>query len=70
MSFENISEIAGNKDRFVFAYCKDEQGCGHHGRLNLSAILLTHGDMPADRLRDRLRCSRCGGRVRIVMSWK
>jgi hypothetical protein len=70
MPFENISAIAANKDRFVWAYCKNEQGCGHNAKLNLQAILLTHGDMPTDRLRDRLRCSKCGGAVRIVMSWK
>jgi hypothetical protein len=23
------------------------------------------GDMPADRFRDRLRCSKCGGRARL-----
>jgi len=69
MPFENISAIAANKDRFIWAYCRNEQGCGYNSRLNLYAIILAHGDMPTDRLRDRLRCPKCGGRVRIVKSW-
>jgi hypothetical protein len=50
-----------------WAYCKDEHGCGRNARIDIAAIVARTGDMPADRFRRRLRCSKCGKRARLVI---
>jgi hypothetical protein len=54
-------------DWVPWAYCSDEQGCGHNVHLDLAAIIARAGDMPADRFRLRLKCSKCGKRARLVI---
>lgn len=68
-SFEPISQKAG-PDWMPWAYCRDELHCGHNVRLDLPALIARYGDMPSDRFRMRLRCSKCGGRARLVIGWK
>lgn len=53
----------------VAAYC-DERGCQHSARLDLNALATHHG-MDAEFHRERLRCSKCGGRnVQIRFSFE
>jgi hypothetical protein len=54
-------------DWVPWAYCKAEHACGHNARLDLAAIVARTGDMPADRFRQLLRCSKCGKRARLVI---
>ena len=65
-SAELISYYA-TADRVPWAYCKDEQGCGHNAPIDIAATIARTGDMPADRFRQRLRCSKCGKRARLVI---
>jgi hypothetical protein len=63
---ELISQYAG-PEWTAWAYCSDELGCGHNVRVDISAIIARIGDMPASRFRERLRCSKCGKRARLVI---
>jgi hypothetical protein len=63
---ELISWYAG-REWTPWAYCGDEQGCGHNTRIDIAAVIARVGDMPASRFRERLRCSKCGGRARLVI---
>jgi hypothetical protein len=63
---EPISRYAGS-EWTSWAYCRDEQGCAHNTRIDIAAIIARTGDMPAKRFRERLRCSKCGGRARLVI---
>lgn len=67
--FHPISQRAG-REWLPWAYCRDEARCGHNARLDIAAIIARTGDMPADRFRERLRCSRCGSRARLVIGWR
>jgi hypothetical protein len=64
--FRPISEYAGHEWN-PWAYCSDEAGCGHATWLDIAAIVSKVGDMPSDRFRQRLRCSKCGARARLVI---
>jgi hypothetical protein len=56
--FVPISHYAG--DRYIpWAYCKDEAICGHNARLDITAMIAQTGDIPSDKFRHRLRCSKC-----------
>jgi hypothetical protein len=63
---ELISWYAG-PEWTPWAYCGDEQGCGHNVKIDIAAIIARVGDMPASHFRQRLRCSKCGGRARLVI---
>ena len=63
---ELISRYAG-PEWTPWAYCRDEHGCGHNMGIDIAAIIARIGDMPASRFRERLRCSKCGGRARLVI---
>jgi hypothetical protein len=63
---ELISRYAG-PEWTPWAYCSDELGCGHNARIDIAAIIARAGDMPARRFRQRLRCSKCGKRARLVI---
>jgi hypothetical protein len=52
----------GGPDWNPWAYCQDEADCGHQTRIDIAAIIACVGDMPSDRFRACLRCSKCGGR--------
>lgn len=39
-------------------YCRNEPACGHNARIDIVAVITKTGDMPSDRFRDRLRCSK------------
>lgn len=71
MPFERLSEILADPERFLWGWCDGQDGgppCGHNARLDLAAIIRGYGDMPASELRARLRCPKCGGRARVVMT--
>jgi len=55
-------------DTYYFgAYCRR---CGHHARLRLSALRGRLGDdFPLVKVRDRLRCDKCGDRRQIVVTF-
>jgi hypothetical protein len=61
-----ISHYAG-LEWTSWAYCSDEQGCGHNCRVDITAVVAKAGDMPANQFRKRLRCSKCGRRARLVI---
>jgi hypothetical protein len=65
-TFSPISRQAG-PEWLPWAYCRAEIGCGHNARLDLPALIARFGDMPSDRFRKCLRCSKCGGRARLVI---
>ena len=65
-SAELISYYAG-PEWTPWAYCQAEHTCGHNARIDIAAVVAKTGDMPADQFRRRLRCSRCGGRARLVI---
>ena len=67
MAWEKLSEL-DDGSHLAWAYCRREQACGHNARLNLSVLILAYGDIGIDQLRDRLRCPKCGGRARVVVS--
>jgi ribosomal protein L37E len=49
------------------AYCR---ACGHHARLCLMTLRHRLGEnFPLRKVRDRLRCKRCGDRRKIVVTF-
>ena len=49
------------------AYCRS---CGHHARLSLTKLRARlGGDYPLRKVREKLRCERCGGRRQIVITF-
>lgn len=70
MAFEPLSEHLDDRHSLVWVYCKNEPACGHNRRLDAAATIQEWGDMPMDRLRARLKCSKCGARARVIVSLK
>ena len=64
--FRPINEHAGS-EWLPWAYCQNERVCGHNARIDIAAVIAKTGDMPADRFRGRLGCSKCGGKARLVI---
>jgi hypothetical protein len=65
-SADLISYYAG-PEWTPWAYCEAEHTCGHNAPIDIAATIARTGDMPADRFRQRLRCSKCGKRARLVI---
>jgi hypothetical protein len=60
--------LAHVDDSYYFGgYCRK---CGHHARLSLVKLRATLGDdFPVRKIRERLRCDRCGDRRQIVITF-
>jgi hypothetical protein len=60
--------LAHVDDRYYYgAYCRK---CGHHARLCLLKLrALLGAEYPLRKVRDRLRCERCGDRRQIVVTF-
>ena len=67
--FHPISEQAGS-EWTPTAWCLNEPACGHHARVDIAAVIVRTGDMPADEFRRRLKCAKCGSRARLVIGWR
>ena len=68
-TFEPISTYAG-RHCIPTAWCLDERDCGHHTVVDLDAAITLTGNMPRDRFTARLRFAKCGGRAKLVISWR
>ena len=70
MPFPPLSDLADPPKTQTWAYCTRELECGHQAKLDVRAILARFGDMPQEQCKRRLRCSKCGGRARMVTSYE
>ena len=50
--------------------CQQSLECGHRVKLDIADTQALFGDMPVDQCRRRLRCSKCGGRARMITSFE
>ncbi len=66
MPFQPLSGYADPTRSQTWVYCSDEQACGHRVKLDIQAAIGCHGDVPLDEFKNRLRCSKCGGRARMI----
>jgi hypothetical protein len=51
-------------------YWRNELQYGHLMQPGIRAAIDTYGDLPVDKFRRRLRCSKCGGRTRMITSFE
>jgi len=56
-----------DENYYYGAYCRK---CGHHARLSLAKLRAQLGDdYPVIKVREKLRCERCGDRRQIVVTF-
>ena len=70
MPFQKLSQLNDGK-HIAWAYCAGRDGgppCGHGAKLDMSALILEHGDIGVNELRARVKCPKCGSRAVVTVS--
>lgn len=70
MPLERLSAFTDTALTQTWVYCCSELQCGHLVKLCIQAAIDSYGDLLVDEFRRRLRCSKCGGRARMITSFE
>lgn len=59
ITYERLADFVGSND--IYAYCEN-QACRHSAKLDLPALIATHGNLTLPELRRKLFCDSCKNR--------